>query len=111
VKQIEPGRACLLGLDLMRRDRLVALWEDPQTEEELEILFKVLELRCPLSLVSLNEGEMGAVFRAVSPIFFPLRAAEWRLGHEDEPGAVFSTPFPGEAVARALEWLAEAGSQ
>lgn len=98
-----PDNVLLLGLDLYRRERLLALWDGPQSPEEEQVI-QMVSLGVPLGLHSLLTEDDKV--RGVTPVLTRLPQGDWRLGWEQEEGIVFSAFGPKEAIARVYAWLA-----
>jgi hypothetical protein len=98
-----PDNMLLLGLDLYRRERLLALWDGPQNPEEQQVI-QMVSLGVPLGLHSLLTADDQV--RGVTPVLTRLEQGDWRLGWEQEEGIVFSAWGPKQAIERAYAWLA-----
>lgn len=108
--QSKQQQLLLFGLTLYRRERLLKMWDDPQSEEEKEIM-RALRADSPLGLHTLlTDDEEKQKIDGVSPVLCPLGQGEYRLGWEAELGPIFAAITPQDAIRQAFDWMSGAVS-
>ena len=108
--QVKQQQLLLFGLTLYRRERLLKMWDDPQSEEEKEIM-RAFRAYNPLGLHNLLTGDKEEQkIDGVSPVLCPLGQGEYRLGWEAELGPIISAITPQDAIRQAFDWMSGAAS-
>ncbi len=100
----DPEALLLLALDVYRRERLLALWDDPRNLEECRLVAQVAQgVVLGLHSLAAPEQKVGGV----TPVLTRTPQGDWRLGWDDEAGPVFAAVSPRAAVQQAFAWMAE----